>query len=138
MAYFPLSKGNLSMENDGAAGGLANPERRCIKRRNALPLCAYEQVRQGQNDLGEPVEVIELCRSCDRGERNRLSAIRSGQRRIARRRRLRADNRALNANFAEVLRIHQESLTEQEMVRDLMAAAQVAKIFMEEIRTSDE
>ncbi len=125
------------MENDGAAGGLADPERRCIKRRNAPPICAYEQVRQGQNDLGEPVEVIELCYSCDRGKRNRLSAIRSGQRQIARRRRLRADNRALNANFAEILRIQQESLTDQEMVRDLMAAAQVARIFMEEIRTSD-
>ncbi len=125
------------MENVGEVGGLANPDRRCTRRRNAPPVCAIMQIRQGWNNRNEFYERLEPCANCVRAERNRLAAHRARQRQRAFTRSLRAENVVLNANHDWVSRIHQEVLTEQEKLKDLLAAAQVARSYMEEIRKAE-
>jgi len=125
------------MENVGETRGVANPDRRCRRRRNAPPVCSRMRIRRGWNNRNEYHEWRVPCANCVRAEQNRLAAQRHGQRRRAFNQQLRAENAALSAEYDEVSRVHQEELAEQERMRDLIAAVQVAKSFMEELKQSE-
>ena len=79
--------------------GLANPEQKCIRRRKAYPICASPVQKIERNDLGQMVEVIGLCKACDRSERNKAAAFRTKQRRKAYMRHLQKVNENLTMEF---------------------------------------
>ena len=106
--------------------GSENPERKCIRRRKAYPICAFPVQKMEMNDLGQMVEVIGLCKACDLSDRNKAAANKTKLRRKAYMRRLRKDNENLTMEFNAIELIHEETEIERQRMKFLMMTALAA------------
>ena len=103
--------------------GSENPERKCIRRRKAYPICAFPVQIMERNELGQMVEVIGLCKACDRSERNKAAAIKTKQRRKAYMRHLQKVNENLTMEFDAFELIWEETEIERQRMKSLMMTA---------------
>ena len=107
--------------NQIIAVGPASPRLKCIRRRNAYPVCAFQVKTYEMNDLGQLVEVLGLCRVCKRSEQKKAAAAKTRQRRLAYMRHLKAVNKNLNMEFDAYEFIQEDTEIERQRLKSMLA-----------------
>ena len=121
--------------NKSTEMGLSRPNRRCIRKRKAYPVCAYQVITTEINDLGDLVEVFGLCKECKRHEQMKAATAKQRQRRLAHTRNLKTVNDNLNMELDAHEYIQGETETERFRLKS-MIARKLAEI--EELRKRKE
>ena len=121
--------------NKSTEMGLSRPNRRCIRKRKAYPVCAYKTMTIKSNDLGDPAVVFGLCKGCKRHEQMKAATAQQRQRRLASTRNLKTVNDNLIMELDAHDYIQGETETERFRLKS-MVAGKLAEI--EELRRRKE